>query len=168
MLDIKIPDGTPAFKQGYRDGCAMIIRARGNMLYRAKYKYRYDPKLIENTEYRFGHSSGRAWCFQNVISEQTGPQRSFDRYLMPYGDYGYDSKVGSIDLAFDGFWGDKSGGLSVPIAGFSGGIDKNWDVFQKGGSGTTGSVFGSNPFWAGGSQGHFFGWGYDGYDYGYE
>lgn len=167
MTSIKIPDGTPAFKQGFQDGCSSVVNARGNMLYRTKYKYRYDPKMIENTEYKFGHSRGWAWCFQNVLSESTGPQKSFDTYLMPYGNWGYDSSVGSINETGDGLIGGKGvWGDSVTTPGP--GLNSMFDVFQKGGSGTTASVFGSNPLWAGGSKGHIFGWDYNGYDYGGE
>jgi hypothetical protein len=165
MVNIKIPDGTPAFKQGFSDGCSMVVRARGNMLYRFRFKYRFDPKMIENSEYRFGHSRGASWCFQNVLSEATGPQKSFDNYLMPYGNWGYDSSVKSVGDMFDNIEG---GAFNQSLTTPGPGLNSTIDVYQKGGSGSTGSAFGSNPFWAGGSKGHFFGWGYDGYNYGYD
>ena len=160
MTNFKVPPGTPSFQQGYKDGCETISYARGNPFYKTRYKgYRYDPKMIGNSEYRFGHSRGISLCF-NIIFNQ--PHSSFDNYLNYYDpgmmaqDY---NTVG--DGLFDGgvfSWG--------AFGGSSGGLNDIFDVYQKGGSGTTGGVFDSNPLWAGGSVGQFFGQSYNGSYYG--
>jgi hypothetical protein len=159
MTGIKVPPGTPSFQKGFRDGCETVTYARGNPLYRTFYKgYRFDPKMVGNSEYRFGHSRGVSFCFMQVISNV---HSSADNYLNYYDptmaaqDY---NTVG--DGLFDG--GVFSQSLTTP----GNGIDGIFDVLQKGGGGTTGSAFTSNPLWAGGSVGQFFGQGYSGSYYG--
>jgi hypothetical protein len=151
----KIPQGTPAFQAGYKDGCSTVLYARGNVYYRTRYSYRYDPKMIGNPEYRFGHSRGYAWCFQQVVAGTSGPVGSFDKYLNPGG---YDStfSAGNINDAWGGmFSGTNQAGLDAPIKpNPANGFDAMFDVWSGGASG---SVFGANPLWAGGSKGQFFG-----------
>ncbi|MBM3589781.1 MAG: hypothetical protein FJX30_00175 [Alphaproteobacteria bacterium] len=159
MMNIKIPPGTPTFQKGFRDGCENIVYARGNPLYRAKYKgFRFDPKMIGNSEYRFGHSRGQSFCFMHVISNV---HNSADNYLNYYDPTMMAQNYNTVgDGLFDG--GVFSQSLTTP----GNGIDGIFDVLQKGGGGTTGSAFSSNPFWAGGSVGQFFGQGYSGSYYG--
>lgn len=151
--NFKVPDGTPMFQQGFRDGCSTVLYSRGNVWYRARYDFRFDANLIGNSEYRFGHGKGYGWCFQQYIGS-LGPRGSFDKYISPYG---YDSTfdAGNINNAWGGMFG---GGLGAPISVNPGnGFDAIFDVWQKGGSGTGSTVFGGNPLWAGGSSGQFFG-----------
>jgi hypothetical protein len=152
MMKFKIPDGTPTFRQGYKDGCGTALYARGNILYRSFYKYRFDPKLIGNSEYRLGHSRGYGFCFPTVANANTGPQSSFDKFINPYGyDAGFNA--GNINDAWGGTF-DGTMGTSVTGNGFNG----IFDVLQKGGAGTGETTFGGNPIWSGGSRGQFFGW----------
>lgn len=159
MTNIKIPEGTPAFQKGFRDGCETITYARGNPFYKTRYKgYRFDPKMIGNTEYRFGHSRGASFCFMHVAGNV---HSSFDNYLNYYDPTMMSQDYNTVgDGLFDG--GVFSSSITTP----GNGIDGIFDVLQKGGSGTTGSAFTSNPLWAGGSVGQFFGQSYSGSYYG--
>jgi len=159
MTKFKIPDGTPAFQSGYKDGCNSILYARGNPLYKTKLKgYRFDPKMVGNTEYRFGHSRGWAFCFMTAIGQV---HSSFDNYL----NY-YDPTMMSQDYNTTGdglFDGVFSQSVTTPGNGLNG----IFDVLQSGSSGTSGGgVFNSNPLWAGGSLGQIFGQQYNGSYYG--
>jgi len=149
MTNFKVPDGTPAFQQGFRDGCSTSTYARSNVLYRNRYGYKYDPKMIGNSEYRFGHSRGYAWCFQQSLSGSTGPVGSWDKYLHPGG---YDSTFSSANIgsAWDGFFGGHGGSLGHAAGGDVGG-------FMGTLTNSGGSVMNSNPLWAGGSSGQIFG-----------
>lgn len=152
-LDFKVPDGTPTFQQGYKDGCSTILFARGNGIYRDRYSYRYDPKLIGNPEYRFGHSRGQSWCFQNIIGPN--PLASSDRYLNPHGaasGYGvFDMQGADIGSAWGGMFDGASSGISNVTGASLNGIFGAW-----GGNGAD-SVFNSNPIWGGNSKGQIFG-----------
>ncbi len=147
--NIKIPDGTPTFQKGFKDGCSSSTYARGNVLYRNKYGYRYDPNMIGNSEYRFGHSRGYTWCFQQALSGDTGPVGSWDKYIHPGG---YDSTFssGNIEGAWGGFFGVHGASLGQSVGGDVGGFV---GVLTNGGS----SVHNANPLWAGGSSGQIFG-----------
>lgn len=151
----KIPEGTPVFQKGYKDGCSTVLYARGNVWYRTRYGYRYDPKLIGNPEYRFGHARGYTWCFQHILQGTTGGSRSSDRWLF---QYGYDStfNAGNINNAWGGFFG----GATSPLGASGVGWDSSFDILQKGISGGVAgdgqNAFG-NPLWYGGSSGQFFG-----------
>lgn len=163
MTNFKVPDGTPTFQRGFKDGCSTVLYARGNDYYRTRYHYRYDPTLIGNTEYRFGHSRGYTWCFQNILQQSTG-HGPIDRFLFPHGP---DSMTGGLDynpnninkMGLFGVPGDDSN----PLKTSNNSINDMMGVWQKGtdkdGVGGAGaSVFNSNPFWAGGSGGWWFGW----------
>jgi hypothetical protein len=83
--NIKVPNGTPSFKQGFTDGCSTLTYARGNLFYRMRYKNKatYNPKMIDNAEYNFGYTRGRSWCFHQVVSGKSGPKGSFIKYIQP-------------------------------------------------------------------------------------
>ncbi len=160
--NFKIPDGTPTFQKGFKDGCSTVLYARGNDWYRSRYKYHYDTAMVGNTEYRFGHQRGYTWCFQNILSSTAG-WGSADKFLFPYPPV-FDPSPGNINA--QGLLGDSgnapmSGSL---LGGPGGGIDGSFSVLQKGndgmgvGGGGSYTVFGGNPLWAGGSSGQFFGW----------
>ncbi len=154
-LDFKVPDGTPAFQQGFKDGCSVILYARGNGLYRDRYGYRFDPKMIGNPEYRFGHSRGQSWCFQNLIGPN--PIASFDTYLNPHraaSGYGvFDMQSADIGSTWDGMFGSgAASGISNVTGSSLNSIFGAW-----GGNSTDGSVFNSNPIWGGNSKGQLFG-----------
>ncbi len=155
-FDFKVPEGTPTFQKGYKDGCSTILFARGNGLYRDRYEYRFDPKMIGNPEYRFGHSRGQSWCFQNLIGPN--PLSSADRYLSPFKEDGYGVfEMGASDIgaAWGGMFGGggAAGGISNVTGASFDNIFSAWAGTATGGN----SVFGANPIWAGNSKGQFFG-----------
>jgi hypothetical protein len=146
--NFKIPPGTPVFQQGFKDGCSSILFARGNGFYRSRNDYHFDTKLSANTEYRFGHSRGQSWCFQNIIGAV--PLSSFDRYILPFGNNSaLDMTAGNVNDA----WGGMFGGSGKPIENGNG-FDSIFGVWS-GGEG--GGALSTNPLWAGGSKGQFFG-----------
>ncbi len=150
MTNFKVPDGTPAFKSGFKDGCSSVLYSRGNMFYRTRYKYKYDANMTGNSEYRFGHSRGYSWCFQKVLR---GPVASFDRYLY---DSGYDKTFSAKDInqAWDGMFLD--GPMKHGPDSSGQGLNGMMSIWQTGIDGKS-SAFGSNPLWAGGAEGQFFG-----------
>ncbi len=155
--NITIPNGTPTFQQGFKDGCSTTLYSRGNVYYKTRYGYRYDPKLIGSSEYRLGHQRGYTWCFEHIVGGI--PMTSFDRYISPHGydtTFNVDSSgKGAINNAWGGMFG---GGVGTPIEVEPGnGFDAIFDVWQKGGAGTGATALGTNPLWAGGSSGQFFG-----------
>ncbi len=141
FANFKVPEGTPVFKQGYRDGCSTLFYARGNAFYRWKHKYRYNPKMHHNPEYRFGYKRGLSYCFNTIVPGVT----SWDRHLYYYKD---DSMMAS-DYNKTGIWGEGLG-----VAGESKGLSNVLTTFW--GTGKN-SVMGGNILWAGGSEGQFFG-----------
>ena len=147
--NIKVPDGTPAFQKGFKDGCSTSTYGRSNVFYKNKYGYKYDPAMIGNSEYRFGHSRGYTWCFQQSLAGDTGPNASWDRYIL---QAGYDSTFSSGDIggAWSGFFGGSGGSLGGAVGGDVGGFV---GALTNSGTGATGS----NPLWAGGSSGQIFG-----------
>jgi hypothetical protein len=152
----KTPPGTPAFQQGWRDGCSTSSYARGNMWYRMTRKHGYNPKMIGNPEYRFGYGRGYTWCFQNVLGGIAGPQASFDKAIAPYADntnFGYgvfDTKAADMSANWSGFFG---GNVFNSMATDNNSWDGVWGVVQTGGGKT---VLGT-VLWEGGSSGQFFG-----------
>ncbi len=158
--NFKVPEGTPVFQAGFKDGCSSILYARGNDFYRSRYSYRYDPTMIGNTEYRFGFQRGNSWCFQTILAVQTGPRGGgLGKFLFVYGNdsWGFDASPGSINTT--GLFG---GNVSNPISSDNS-INGFFDVLQKGtdagGVGGVGyTTFGANPLWSGGSSGQFLGW----------
>ena len=111
-------------------------------------KFKYDPALIGNTEYRFGQKRGYSWCFQQAQSANSGAIGSWERSIHPYG-YDTTFNSGNIGSAWDGFFG-HSGALGEKAGGDVGGF---MGVLNGGGSG----VFGGDPLYSGGSKGQIFG-----------
>lgn len=164
MTNFKVPDGTPVFQKGFKDGCSTVLYSRGNVLYRNRYGYKYDPKLIGNSEYRFGHQRGYTWCFQHSLAATSGPVGSWDRIIQPYGyDRTFDAR--SVEAAYGGMLSETESAapLSMTPGTFGGNLnDATFGVWGGTGSGgflTTGGggVFTANPLWAGGSKGQIFG-----------
>ena len=154
-LSAKIPDGTPVFQEGFKDGCGTSSYTRGNIFYKTINKHNYNTKLIGNAEYRFGYARGYTWCFQNALGGVGGPQASFDRYISPYGnDAVITTSVGNINSLWGGFFesGIMQGDLTNSDVNFNS-IVNIWQNAERGG----GTVLGGNPLWAGGSSGQFFG-----------
>ena len=155
--NVKMPNGSPSFQKGFKAGCETTLYSRGNVWFRTRYKYTYDPKMIGNPEYRFGHSRGYTACFHAIVGMN---QSSFDRYLAPAtgagGGFGYgvfSTKSEDLGGAWGGFFGDS--GIQDIISMNAGGVNGNFTLL--GGDAGQGSVFTSNPLWAGGSSGQFFG-----------
>lgn len=162
--NIPVPTGTPIFQEGFHDGCATILSARGTGFYRSRYKYSYNPKLIDNPEYRFGYSKGGTNCFNFVVSGRHTLGGSADTYIFGAGtpfSMGRGNWNDTIDYE-EGTWNDpfNSGNGTNSIDGV-------WDILQKGKSGgngpggTTaagGTVFGGHPFWGTWETNQIFGW----------
>ena len=157
LSNFKVPPGTPAFKSGYKDGCSSVLYSRGNMFYRSRYEYRYDPNMIDNTEYKFGYSKGNAWCFAHIVGispdNTLGPGDGLSS-LYPNGAKAmFDMTPNNIDNAFDGMFGGLSAPINANTDSTPDGLNAIFDVYQKGISGgqagAGGSVFGSNPLWSG-------------------
>lgn len=156
LSNFKVPPGTPAFKSGYKDGCSSVLYSRGNMFYRSRYEYRYDPNMIDNTEYQFGYSKGGNWCFSHIVGispdNTLGPGDGLSSLYPQGANAMFDMSPSSVDDAWGGMFGS---GLSSPIDTNStpGGLNAIFDVYQKGISGGQAgagdSVFGSNPLWSG-------------------
>ncbi len=142
FANFEVPEGTPVFKQGYRDGCSTLFYARGNAFYRWKHEYRYNPKMHQNPEYRFGYKRGMSYCFNTIVPGVT----SWDRHLMYYKDDSMMAKNYNDTGMFGGALGvpgETSNGLSNVLQAF-------WGTGEN-------SVMGGNILWAGGSKGQFFG-----------
>lgn len=148
MSDFQVPeDGTPIFKQGYRDGCSFLFYARGNGYYRFMHKYKYDPRLSGSNEYRLGYKRGISYCFNFIVPGVY----SIDKYL-----FRYDVSIKAGDYNETGFFGKQKGGLDAFIPqGGGGGLNSVFGAVQKGSGG--GTALGGNPLWAGGSKGQLFG-----------
>lgn len=142
MSKFKVPQGTPAFQQGYRDGCSFLFYARGNGYYRFMHKYKYDPKMNGNPEYRLGYKRGISFCFNFIVPGV----KSIDKYIIPY-----DNAILAKDYNDTGFF-EK--GVDAFIPQSEGGLDAVFGIWSGRGKS---SVFGADPLWAGGSKGQFFG-----------
>jgi hypothetical protein len=127
------------------------------MFYRSRYEYRYDPNMIDNTEYKFGYSRGGSWCFTHIVGatpdNTLGPGDGLSS-LSPYGQRPmFDTSPNNIDNAFDGMFDGLSAPINADTNSTPGGLNAIFDVYQKGISGgqagAGGSVFGSNPLWSG-------------------
>jgi hypothetical protein len=154
---VEMPRGTPVFTQGWKDGCNTSSYTRGNVFYKTIYSHRYNTKLIDNPEYRFGYSRGYSTCFQIMVTGNSGPQASFDRYLLPYGNNSvFEMSVGNINENWFGFFGSKSGILAGDFTNSDVTLDSVVNIWQNAERGG-GTVFGSDPLWSGGSKGQIFG-----------
>lgn len=154
---MRLPQGTPIFQQGYKDGCGSSLYTRGNVFYRTIHKHNYNAKLIGNPEYRFGYSRGYTTCFQIVVSGASGPQASFDAYFSYSGTFDM-SGNGNINNLWGGFFNDgedASGIWQGDVTNSNVSLQNVVNIWQNAERG--GTVLGGNPLWAGGSKGQFFG-----------
>jgi len=105
--DIKIPEGTPIFKEGFRDGCETVLNSRGNSFYRSRYDgFRYNPEYIKNSEYKFAVSRGYGFCFNYILRFVNAGS---DTYIVSPSHL--DWSLGSIDETMD----EKGGGMGFGI-----------------------------------------------------
>ena len=159
--NFKVPKGSPSFQQGFKDGCSTASYARGNVWFRTRYNYRYDPKMIADTAYRLGHSRGYSWCFMQARQKTTGPNTSPDSVLLPFGrGAAIDTTPRDLGHAWGGFF-DGLGG--APLNPTGSGLDGAFSILQKGIGddgevGTGGSVFSpGNMIWSGENSVRFMG-----------
>ena len=111
--NIKIPEGTPTFKKGFRDGCESVLSSRGNTFYRARYKgFKYDPRLIDDSEYKFAVSRGYGFCFNYIIRfiNDSGS----DEYIVSPSYF--DWSLGSVDNTIVGKNENLGFGLNQSVA----------------------------------------------------
>lgn len=151
FTNFKVPPGTLAFQSGYKDGCSSVLYARGNVFYRSRYDYRYDPKMIGNAEYKSGYSRGWGWCFAHIIGlSSDAPLGSPDMAFSPYGPQPmFDMSQRGVDDAWGGFFGGK---LHAPIDTTGTSLDSSYDILQKGVGGGD-AVFTADPLWSRGKSG---------------
>ena len=147
--NIKVPDGTPLFQKGFKDGCSTGLSGRGNSFYRAKYKFEYDHKYIDHPEYSFGAKRGYSYCFSYIIARgHLKKGNTSSAYLYEPGSINMFNNKG-LNSIFDN---GSLGTVNVKHGGFNGIAG-----LLSGGSG--GSALGAHPLWAGqkGISIHFLG-----------
>jgi hypothetical protein len=153
MTSFKVPDGTPLFQEGWRDGCSTQLGVRSTSFYRMKYAgYKRNPDYIDNPEYNFGYSKGYSYCFNYIVGGAYFGQGGSDSYI-----YG---KGTQFDMT-RGNWNNtvnyETGTWNNPIAGEGGSTTINgiWDEFQQPKSFT---LFGSHPIYGTPNSTQIFGW----------
>ena len=146
----KIPDGTPKFQKGFKDGCGTVLYARGNIFYRTFYNHDYDTKLIRDSEYNFGYKRGYAYCFQYIVPGVG----SSDNFIVPKEYTPFDMGAGNLNSTWNYGnldWGVGSGGNAPQgLNGVFGAM--NQDALGSHflwGTPNTGQIFGA------GSQGQY-------------
>ncbi|MDA9817987.1 hypothetical protein N9C35_03005 [Flavobacteriaceae bacterium] len=142
--NIALPEGSPNFKKGFKDGCSSALYSRGNTYYRMKYKFEYDHDLINDADYKFGNQRGYSYCFAYIVSY--GAEGGIDAYFVPSGGLSplnYDDKGSLNDVINQGDPVNlerytKTDGLNSVFHGFT----------KTGNSGGTGAggILGSHPF----------------------
>jgi hypothetical protein len=144
-----IPDGTPIFQKGYRNGCENGIYSRGNVLYRSKYhNFNYDYSLINNPEYKFGYAKGYGYCFTtNTSGNQSAG--GFDVFIYAKG-LPFDMGRNSIDNTVN----YETGHWKNPFASGKG-INGIADAVQ---SPKGFSAFGTHPLYGTSNKEQIFGW----------
>ncbi|MFT4718790.1 MAG: hypothetical protein ACI9IL_001131 [Rickettsiales bacterium] len=111
--NIKIPEGTPTFKKGFRDGCESVLSSRGNTFYRTRYKgFKYDPRLIDDSEYKFAVSRGYGVCFNYILRFIN--DAGSDEYIVSPSNF--DWSLGSIDHTIVGKNENLGFGLNQSVA----------------------------------------------------
>ncbi len=145
----QVPDGTPAFQQGWKDGCENGIYTRANTFYRTKYhKFNYQPSLIDNPEYKFAYGRGYGYCFSmNTSGAHSG---GYDAFIYGRGTP-FDMGQGNID----GTVNYETGTWNNPLNTNSGGIDGVWGAAQ---SPKGFSLFSSHPLYGTPNSNQIFGW----------
>ena len=153
MTNFKVPDGTPIFQEGYKDGCGTILGARSTSLYRMKYAgYKRNPDYIDNPEYNFGYSKGWSYCFNYIVGAGYFGQGGSDQYIFGKGPQ-FDMGRGNWDSTINyetGTWNNPTSS-----EGGSNSVDGIWGEFQapKGFS-----VFGGHPLYGTSNNTQIFGW----------
>ncbi|MDA0901884.1 MAG: hypothetical protein O3B09_00540 [Proteobacteria bacterium] len=145
-------EGTPKFKLGFSDGCRTVLHARGYGFYRAKYKWEFNPDLIDDSEYMFGRVRGYNYCFGYVIGGSGHFSGGWDKYILGNASgTPFNMGKGNIDNTVK--YGNVFDVLNVPGGGVSGSVD----VLSGGGGG---GVLSAHPFWGKRSQesGKIIGW----------
>lgn len=155
-----VPEGTPIFQQGFKDGCENGLYSRGNGIYRTRYggTYKYHPELIDNPEYQFGISRGYSYCFTyntagGMSASNTGSGMSLgssDAYI--YGK-GVPFDMGRTN--YDRTVNYEEGTWSNPFNVSGGGVDGVFgNITKPKGFG----VFNSHPLYGTPNDQQIFGW----------
>jgi len=158
MTNFKVPDGTPMFQEGFRDGCGTILGARSTSLYRMKYAgYKFNPDYIDNPEYKFGYGKGWGYCFNYIVGAGYFGQGGADSYIYGKGATPFDMGKASWDSTVnyeEGTWNNPTNS-----EGGSNSIDGLWGEMQSPKGGFT--IFGSHPLYGTygtPNSGQIFGW----------
>lgn len=148
FTNIRVPEGTPNFQKGYKDGCATVLYSRTNALYRAKYEYRFDPELIDNKEYFFGRKRGYNYCFGYSTGGSGHFGSGWDKYIYGQGTP-FDMGRGNINDTI------PQGKDTMPD---NSGIGGFFQILTQSGGGNT--VLGGHPFYGKKSMNsdRIFGW----------
>jgi hypothetical protein len=153
MTNFKVPDGTPMFQEGYRDGCSTMLGMRSTVLYRMKYNgYKYNPDYIDNPEYKFGYSRGYSYCFNYIVGAGYFGQGAADTYITGKGTpfpMGTDNWNNTVNYQ-EGSWTD-----AMNVGGY-GGTNGVWSYLQSSEKGGF-STMGSHPLY-GTNSSQIFGW----------
>lgn len=163
MAGIKVPEGTPKFQQGWKDGCSTGYHARGNGFYRSFHKIKQNSKLFMDPEYEFGHQRGYGFCYTKALSHLNSGT-GWDDYLFARSK-AWEAKSWNSTPPFWEDWNSISpfnnpssnGGPLGSASGKSSGMALR-AIAPGEGKGVLGSFDGSgtHPLWAGGMDGHFF------------
>ena len=63
-----MPEGTPMFQAGWKDGCETGMSAYGNDRYKVVYEFKQDPQLILNDEYYSSWKEAYTYCRWYLIN----------------------------------------------------------------------------------------------------
>lgn len=152
-MNYTIPDGSPMFQKGWKDGCENGLYSRANALYRTKYNdFNYDPSSIDNPEYRFGYGKAYGYCFtMNTAGGHGAPGLGgADAFIYGRG-VPFDMGRKSIDETLNYEAGSWNNAATVKFNG----VDGNFDAITK----SKGfSVFGSHPLYGTPNDQQIFGW----------
>ena len=58
----ELPEGTPIFQAGWKDGCDTGLTVYGNDRYKAAYGWTQDPKMVLNDEYYRAWKDAYTYC----------------------------------------------------------------------------------------------------------
>ena len=119
FMQIKIPQGTPNFQKGFKEGCATVLYSRGYGLYRTFYEYQFSPELIDQPDYFFGRKRGYNFCFGYITGGSGHFAKGWDAYIYGQGTP-FDMGKSSIDKTVLGgnvldSWGDMRGGVGASL-----------------------------------------------------
>jgi len=70
LMNMEAPEGaSPAYAQGYKDGCSSAMDTYSNDYYRVTHDFTQDPNMVSagNTEYKRAWNDAYTYCFFHII-----------------------------------------------------------------------------------------------------